>query len=183
MDDIYTQCPEIEGDDYLLRLVQQQDAADLISCYGNSESIPFLNEDNFTYAFGRVDLTVSEMENTIQMWLDAYNERGFVRFAIVEKASDRVIGTIEMFNWSSVSEGLGLLRLDVNHEHETAAALSELLGLSDSFFALFDCGNILTKGFEKSQPRVDALKANGYEPFSQLQQKEFSREGYWAKKK
>jgi len=181
MADVYMQCPVVESDHFILRLVEPHDAADLLSCYGHSESIPFLNEDHFTYAFGRPDLTIAEMEKNIHMWLEAYRERGFVRFSIVTKTGGQAVGTIEMFNWNGAPGGMGVLRLDLNPKHESKSALSELLHLSDLFFEMFDCGKILTKGFEKSQARMDALKVSGYKPFPRHE--DFARDGYWVKER
>lgn len=65
--------------------------------YSDKKALPFFNSDNcgeddFYYT------TEERMEQAINYWLYEYDREGFVRWAIVSKETDEVIGTIELFH-------------------------------------------------------------------------------------
>ena len=97
MEDVYKNCPKYENEDYILRMVSQEDKLDLLKVYSDKKAVPFFNSDNcggddFYYT------TESRMEQAIDYWLFEYNRAGFVRWTIVSKAINEAIGTIEIFH-------------------------------------------------------------------------------------
>lgn len=45
----YENCPVFEGANYLLRLVEPDDAPSLLTMYSDEKSLPLFNSDNCTY--------------------------------------------------------------------------------------------------------------------------------------
>ena len=99
------------------------------------------------------------MEKCIRSWLNAYKKRGFIRYSIIDKNTNRAIGTSEIFGGA-----FGVLRIDVRHEYENEAALSELLKTADLFFDDFDTKKFITKAIPEAEARINALVKNGYVP-------------------
>ncbi|MEN6411028.1 MAG: N-acetyltransferase, partial [Anaerolineaceae bacterium] len=48
---LYDQCPTYESERFLYRLVQPEDAQDLLECYADPESAKIFNSDNCTSNF------------------------------------------------------------------------------------------------------------------------------------
>lgn len=44
--DISNKCPVSENSNFLIRLIEEKDAADLFSVYGNKRVLPYFNSDN-----------------------------------------------------------------------------------------------------------------------------------------
>lgn len=164
--DVYQKCPTFESEHYLLRMVKNEDKADLLKVYSDEKSVPFFNGDNcggddFHYT------TERRMEQAIEYWLWEYGRKGFVRWAIVSKTSNEVIGTIELFHRESNDyfTNCGLLRLDIRSDYETAGEIVNILKLIiGPTYTLFHCDKIATKAIEEATERISALKALGFEP-------------------
>ncbi|KUP25952.1 GNAT family N-acetyltransferase [Paenibacillus sp. DMB5] len=163
--DPYTSCPVFETGSFSLRLVRMDDAADLLRCYSDPESIPLFNSDNCLYGFSMNKL--EEMESCIEAWLAEFRARGFIRFSIVEQTSERVIGTVEFFT-RKLGQGdeqgeAGILRLDLASEYEQADVLSEMLELVEQRFPEhFTFDGLLTKAVPQAVQRVEVLQRLGY---------------------
>ena len=74
----YETCPVYENENYLLRLVEPSDAADLLMVYSDEKAVPCFNGDNchgdnFHYT------SMERMESAIRFWLLAYEQKAFVR--------------------------------------------------------------------------------------------------------
>lgn len=68
MEEIYRSCPEFENNDYILRMVSQEDRLDLLKVYSDKEAVSFFNSDNcggddFYYT------TENRMQQAIDYWL------------------------------------------------------------------------------------------------------------------
>lgn len=46
MEEIYRSCPEFENNDYILRMVKQEDRLDLLKVYSDKEAVSFFNTIN-----------------------------------------------------------------------------------------------------------------------------------------
>ena len=166
MSGIYDICPVLETDGFILRLVAEADAADLLLCYADPEAQAVFDFENCTSDFCYT--TIEEMTDCIRFWLREYAQRMYVRFAVVDKQTQKAIGTVEMFGDSSLlrDHNGGVLRIDLASPYETAAHLAELLRLADDkFYTFFDVEFIVTKGKPIAVARVNALKAAGYAPY------------------
>ncbi|CAH1204406.1 hypothetical protein PAECIP111892_02436 [Paenibacillus auburnensis] len=172
--DPYTVCPVYDTGSFLLRLIQQEDAEDLLGCYSDPESIPLFNSDNCLYGFSMHLL--DDMKATIEAWLAEYRARGFVRFSIIDQTTGRVIGTVEFFTRAVLSadgqQEAGILRLDLISGYEREAVLCEILELVESRFGeYFAFNSILTKAVPQAAARISVLLRLGYqriEPSSDL---------------
>lgn len=162
---VYERCPELENERFLLRLVEEKDAADLQKVYGDKKALPFFNSDNchgdiFYYP------TQERMLEAVRYWLWEYERKGFVRFAIVDKEHNRAIGTIELFHRRSEDyfNNCGILRLDVGSDYEEEELLSGILSvILEPAYELFSCNAIATKAAVYAVERIAALKKAGFE--------------------
>ena len=162
--DIYKSCPQIESQNYKLRLVRADDCDDLLKVYSDKKAVPFFNSDNcngddFYYT------TPERMRQAIDFWLREYEKRYYVRFSIIDKKTASVIGTIEIFNRTADDyyTNCGLLRLDLTSTYEKSNVISEIISLiTEPFFDWFDCAMIATKAIPAARERILALKEHGF---------------------
>lgn len=158
--DPYKVCPSFETEHFAVRLVRETDARDLLACYGDERAWPVFNADNCTSDFRYT--TLEEMEECVRFFVEAQANGWFVRWSIVDKATGRAVGTIEMFGGEGET---GVLRLDTASAYEKEAYLRELIGLSvDSFFLLFGVETMLVKAPPASPARQKVVEALGFAP-------------------
>lgn len=159
----YENCPVFEGANYLLRLVEPDDAPSLLTVYSDEKSLPLFNSDNCTYGFYCASL--EQMQETISAWLQEYREKSFVRWAVVDKGHDWAVGTIELFNRQSEDSfhNCGILRLDLKSEYEREDVIEEILSLIlPSAFELFECKLLATKIPPVASRRKAAMEKAGF---------------------
>ncbi len=160
----YETCPVYENENYLLRLVEPSDAADLLMVYSDEKAVPCFNGDNchgdnFHYT------SMERMESAIRFWLLAYEQKAFVRWAITDKKVSRAVGTIELFNRQAADyyNNCGLLRLDLRSDYEQSEHIREILSLIvPPAFDLFDCQMLATKIRPFTVCRKEAAEALGF---------------------
>lgn len=161
---IYKSCPQVESQNYKLRLVYSDDCGDLLKVYSDKKSIPFFNSDNcngddFYYT------TPERMKQAIDFWTYSYEHGYFVRFSIIDKKKSSVIGTIEIFNRTADDyfTNCGLLRLDLASDYENQDTIREILSLiTEPIFEWFDCDMIATKAIPAATERISALENHGF---------------------
>ena len=139
MINVYEQCPVYETESFCFRLVRLEDAEDLLKCYSNQETVSKLNSDYCTSDF--LYTTKEEMEQCIQFWLDEYEKKYYVRFAVILKAENRAVGTVEIFGGDA-----GVLRIDLEKEYDIKKSIIEITKLAiDTFSEDFVIGSIKIK--------------------------------------
>ncbi len=164
MMDVYKECPKYENESYILRMVNSEDAEDLLKVYSDIQAVPFFNSDNcggddFYYT------TESRMSQAIAYWLWEYHRQGFVRWTIVSKAINEAIGTIELFHREADDyfTNCGLLRLDIRSDYEISSEISKILELIlCPAYRLFHCDKIATKAISSATERISALEKLGF---------------------
>jgi RimJ/RimL family protein N-acetyltransferase len=182
--EVYEKCPVLENEKYLLRLVEVEDAKDLLNVYSDERAVPYFNSDNcngdnFYYK------TLERMQEAIKYWLWEYERKGFVRWSILDKQSQEVIGTIELFTRNSKDyfNTCGLLRLDLRNDYENQNSIFAILSIIIvTTFDLFHCDMIATKAAPFATERIEALKRKG---FAQTEEKLVGHDGtkyenYWV---
>ena len=187
MKEVYEQCPILDNDKYLLRLVDIGDAKDLLKVYSDEKAVPYFNSDNcngddFFYK------THERMQDAVNYWIFEYERKGFVRWAIIDKSSNEAIGTIELFNRKSKDyfNSCGLLRLDLRSDYENQDCIFSILSIIiPSTYNLFNCNMIATKAALFAKERIYALKHMG---FSETKNKLVGNDGteygdYWSRLK
>lgn len=165
MSHVYENCPSLENEQFLLRFIEETDAADLLEVYQDKNALPFFNSDNchgenFYYP------TIEKMLEAIKYWKWEYGRKGFVRFSILYKPENKIIGTIELFNRTSSDyfNNCGILRLDVGSAYERQELLCNILSIiTKPAYALFDCIMIATKAPLYAIERIEALKKSGFQ--------------------
>lgn len=171
----YKECPTFETEHFMIRLISEADADDLLVCYGDAEALRFFNNDN---CLGECDY-VNHMAGMINGWLTyCYAKGEFIRLSIVDKLSQKAIGTIEIYDrkCQQTERTTGILRVDIAPRYEKELFLAELFTLScHIFFDIFHSELIITKAIPEATERILALKRAGYQP------KEIEGyEHYWA---
>lgn len=73
MTDVYTACPRLENDRFLLRLLETGDAHDLLKVYSDERAVPFFNDDNCNSGFYMTQL--EHIQGAIKYWLWEYERR------------------------------------------------------------------------------------------------------------
>ena len=166
MNNIFEECPTFETTSFILRLVSEDDAQDLLICYSDPKSQAVFDSENLSSNLHYK--TIEEMTKCIQFWLREYHQKMYVRFAVISKENQKPIGTVEMFNAKGhlLDYDKGILRIDLASAYETSYYLSEILDLANHrFYELFGTDMIVLKGRPTETNRIDALIAAGYEPY------------------
>ena len=164
----YEKCPVLETDLFLLRLVEESDAEDLLMCYSDKESLKIFNSDNcpIDFYFESKD----ELHKLIKFWLREYSEGGYVRFSIVDKILNTAIGTIEIFAKKETFNDygkVGVLRLDLPSTYEKVEFLNNIFYLVLSHFGeLFKIDSIITKANTFAMTRVEILSNLDFYPLN-----------------
>ena len=110
----YLECPTIKTKSFTIRLIRKADSESLFQCYNDERAVCLMNDDNCDFGF-YVE-SREKMLETIGYWLDFYEKQYFIRFSIVDNATDKAVGTIEGF----VGE-TGVLRVDISSDFEKAS--------------------------------------------------------------
>lgn len=172
----YIKCPEYESKRFRLRLIMPEDAADLFLCYSNPLAQAFFNSDlctsNFCYS------NLDEMKACIDDWINAYKNKYYVRFSIIDKQKEKAVGTVEIFGRYE-GQDHSVLRIDIHPEYEHKEYLGELLSIADSFFYDFDCLKIVSKAIPEATERISALMNHGYSSYPV--NTKWEREAYYIK--
>ena len=166
MYNVYVNCQEFENDRYKLRLVSEDDYTDLLKVYSDIKAVPLFNSDNcggddFYYT------SEKRMKEAIDYWKFEYDRKGFVRWSIIDKDINEVIGTIELFHRDSEDyfNNCGLLRLDLRSDYEEEEIIINILILIiDEVYSLFECDMVATKAIDMATKRINALKKLGFSP-------------------
>jgi RimJ/RimL family protein N-acetyltransferase len=159
----YHNCPTIETEHFIFRLVNKNDAADLIKCYSDPKAQELFNSVNCSSDF-RFN-TIDEMDEMINYWLIEYAQQAYVRFSIVDKSTKRAIGTIEMFGKiGQYKVDRGILRIDVESGYENKTSLFEIISMCvENFYLLFGVKEIATRAIPEAADRIEALTKNGFQ--------------------
>lgn len=181
---IYHHLPTLQTPSYFIRPVADQDLNDLLEVYSDKNALPFFNSDNcdgdiFYYN------TKKKMQDAMDFWKYSYDNGWFARLSIEEKATKKVIGTIELCLRISddAFHNAGILRLDVGSAYEQEQPLYELLSaIVPSAYELLSCNQIITKAPEYAVERIAALEKCGFAKSEHcLIEKEngYPYNGYW----
>lgn len=176
MINVYDKCQVFENEKYSLRLISPDDIKDLLMVYSDINAVPLFNSDNcdgddFHYK------TEERMKQAVEFWIFSYDNKYFVRWSIIDKSTNGVIGTIELFNRNSDDyfNNCGILRLDLRSDYENVSEIMSILSLIiEPAYSLFDCKLIATKAIELATSRRIALKELG---FSQSNEKFIGNNG------
>lgn len=169
--DPYKECPILKSNNFLLRLVEENDAKDLLECYSDIKALPLFNSDNCPMDF-YFDCEDKLLE-LIQFWLYEYSYGGYVRFSILDRKNSKAIGTIEIFAKKEVYDfynKVGVLRLDLKSTYENEDVVSELFTLIQKEFRnYFKIDYIVTKVKEPAVIRKNVLTSLNFEEVKDMQ--------------
>ncbi len=160
MNNVYEKCPSFENNLLLIRKIEVTDLPQLFKVYSDQKAVPFFNGDNCHGDTFYYD-TIEKMRQALNFWLWSYDQKYFVRWSIVDKTTKQIIGTIEAFHRDSDDEynNACLLRIDLRSDYEKANYFITIFSLIiPTFYDLFYCDKIVTKGFPNSSERLSSLK-------------------------
>lgn len=160
---VYDSCPVFITQRFYVRPVRREDAPGLLKVYGDKVAQAYFNSDNCTSDFRYA--TLPEMQECVDMWIRAYQQRDFVRWTIL--CDKKPVGTVEMFRREDGPDGkgVGVLRIDVMSRYEFPDVFDELLrSLLPALHEHFDCLRILTKALPYMERRRVALILHGFVP-------------------
>lgn len=160
---IYEDWRSYENQEFLLRPIKHADAEELLKVYSDKESQKIFNVDNFPNPC-YFD-TLEQMENEIKFYFHSYEGKAFVRWTIVYKKTNEIIGTIENFNRDSKDyfNKVGLLRMDIRSDYEKEEILYNLVRLIlENAYEDFNCDTIATKAPMIAKERRKALEKSGF---------------------
>ena len=101
----------------------------------------------------------------IAAWQREYEQKYYVRWAVVYKRTGKAIGTIELFNRQAGDyfTDCGLLRLDLRSDYENEECISSILALIVlEAKDMFGCKMIATKAVAAAEQRICVLKKMGF---------------------
>lgn len=185
MSNVYTDCPVLENDRYLLRFATKEDSEDLLEVYGDKYSLPFFNSDNchgdnFYYP------TKEKMDAAIEFWLDSYEKKWFVRWSIIDKSTNKAIGSVELFHRIADDDfnDAGVLRIDLRSDYEKADVIHDILNIIvPPAYELFECNEIISKVPLYAIERAKAFSEFGFEKADRLlvgTLDHYSYKDYWT---
>lgn len=160
---VYEQIPVMESDKFLLREIEDADAEDLLKVYSDRAAVLLFNSDNCVNDFYYV--SIEEMKDAIAFWKGEYQNRYYVRWAIIDKKANCTVGTIELFNRKANDyfNNCGLLRLDLRSDYEKQDVIEDILGIIiPKTKDMFDCEMIATKAISIAKERIQALEYMGF---------------------
>jgi hypothetical protein len=158
----YEICPTLETENFILRLVLEEDSDGLLKCYSDNKAQKFFNADKCSGDF--CIYKMEDMLNCIRAWRYAYSQQNFIRFAVIDKSLFTAIGTVEMFGYvGKCKTKTGILRVDVSSEYENIRSLNEIFSVcNENFFDLFEVDTIATKAIPQATERRTALLKNSF---------------------
>lgn len=161
--DVYEQIPIMESDKFLLREIEDADAEDLLKVYSDKAAVVLFNSDNCVNDFYYV--SIEEMKDTMAFWKREYQNRYYVRWAIIDKNANQAIGTIELFNRRAKDyfNNCGLLRLDLRSDYEKQDIIEDILGIIiPETKDMLACEIIAIKAIPIAEERIKALEQMGF---------------------
>ena len=161
--DVYEQIPVMVSEKFLLREIEDADAKDLLRVYSDVNSVPIFNSDNCVGDF--YITTMQDINRMIDFWRLEYQNKYYVRWAIIDKNADCAIGTIELFNRKAKDyfNNCGLLRLDLRSDYEKQDMIEDILGIIiPKTKDMFVCEMIATKAVSIAQERIQVLEHMGF---------------------
>ena len=161
--DVYEQIPFMESEKFLLREINVADANDLLKVYSDVNSVPIFNSDNCVGDF--YITTMQDINRMIDFWRLEYQNKYYVRWGIIDKKANCVIGTIELFNRKAEDyfNNCGLLRLDLRSDYENQDIIEDILGIIiPKTKEMFACEMIATKAILIAKERIAALEKMGF---------------------
>ena len=157
--DVYEQIPVMESEKFLLREIKDEDAKDLLKVYSDVNSVPIFNSDNCMGDF--YITTMQDINRMIDFWRLEYQNRYYVRWAIIDKKANCAIGSIELFNRKAKDyfNNCGLLRLDLRSDYENQDMIEDILKIIiPKTKEMFACEIIATKAVSIAKERIIALE-------------------------
>ena len=161
MEEIYRSCPEFENNDYILRMVRQEDRLDLLKVYSDKEAVSFFNSDNC----GGDDFFIIQLKTECSRLLIigflSIIDRDLSGGRLLSKETHEAIGTIELFHRDAADyfTDCGLLRLDIRSDYEMSDKIIKILSLIIApAYRLFHCSKIATKAIPAATERIQAFE-------------------------
>jgi hypothetical protein len=176
----FDECPVYETENFIFKLVNEDDAEDLFVCYSDPVTLKHMNNDNCKGEWRPA--TADELKHA---WQKDYERRTFIRWSIKDRNTGKVIGTIEIapLPWGRWFFGkkkpVGILRIDILSIYEKEAVFIEITKLMASKLANdMEVNQVIIKAPPDETEKVNALIKNQFIPYTL---KDFPYEYYYMK--
>jgi RimJ/RimL family protein N-acetyltransferase len=164
--DPYKKCPEFYTEHFHIRQIHEDDAEDLLCFYGDLSGWIFYGNNWSNGIFSSEHPTVEEMRNCIRSWLSVYQNKFYIRLTVLDKAADKPVGTIEIFDNLDRAKRGAALHIDLSAPYETQAHITELLMLADNGFQnIFGFKYLIVQAVPAAAERLAVLRSAGYQAY------------------
>lgn len=156
----FIDCPVYETEHFIIRKLKREDAEALFSCYSDSDAARFFNGDCCGDDFYYTDL--EKFKECVEFWLERYEVQDFVRWSILVKETDYLIGTIEIcpsLKYAVDGKRMGILRIDLKSDYERQEVLNELMSiLIEHVYDDFQVSSLLMKIQKDAEERQNLIE-------------------------
>ena len=160
----FDECPIYETAHFIFRRVSEHDAEDLFICYSDPITLQHMNNDNCNGEW-----RPKSADELKYAWQKDYERRTFVRWSIIDKITQRAIGTIEIapLPWGRWFFGketpMGILRIDILSRYEQESVFIEITELLAGELARdFEVNQVIIKAPPEEPEKVNALLKNQF---------------------
>lgn len=167
----FIKCPEYETENFFITKIKMEDAADLFEVYSDLTTRSHMNNDNCGGEWPCNSLEVVQLG--IRSWEQEYDDKYYIRWAIVKKSNMKRIGTIELAPAPGrlrFFDGIcttGILRVDLKSELETVDVFTEIYEMTNTeMIEIFGIEKIITKGEPDEMGRIKGLENSKYKRLS-----------------
>ena len=117
---VFRQFPQLESKNLILRNISSSDITDIYAIYSNPEVTKYYNIDTFT--------TMNDAYNLIKNFIARFKYKRGIRWGIVKRGSNHVIGTCGYNSWTNHSYR-GEIGYDLAQEYWGQNIMTEALGI------------------------------------------------------
>lgn len=161
-------CPTYETERFIFRLVNQTDTEDLFKCYSDQITLQHTNNDNCNGSFHCENVDV--MRKNILSWQKEYDARNYIRWSIIKKTTQTIIGTMELAPIPYIvkfykGSDTGILRIDLISHEENDENYLEIIDVAQKyFFSDFQIKQITIKAPSVHFDKVAVLEKLNFQP-------------------
>lgn len=142
--------PTYEGEKINLRQLRLSDAEDLLNYYNNPRVYRYLDWN------GPQDLNMAE--DALKHWIEGYEKGYILRFAIAEKSTNKIIGTIFLTDVSETKGEIGYeLSEEYWHQGMMTEAIKEMIRIGFEEMGLVRLQAIVCQQNEASQKLLEKV--------------------------
>ena len=167
---IFRQFPQLESKNLILRNISLTDVNDIYTIYSNPEVTKYYNIDTFTNIRDAYDL--------IKNFLSRFKYKKGIRWGIVKRGSNHVIGTCGYNSWINHSYR-GEIGYDLAKDYWNQGIMTEALGLIHEYgFYTINLNRIEALVIPENNASINVLKKLGFQEEGTLREWGFWKDNF-----